>query len=293
LSYVVGFCCNECAYAAADLAGSTHRRHPANVLVVRVPCSGTVDPSWLLYALARGADAVFVAGCRKGECHYVDGNVKAERRVNFVKELLRAVGVEPERVEMFFMASSEPQKFVAAAEEMARRVEELGPLRRTRRLDRVRLGKKMNLVEALRVVAREVRDLVLPEIPGFRVPIYDESCAGCGACVESCGLGALKMVDSNGFRSILVNAARCSACGDCVKACEESGEASLRLGGVRVSQLLEEWSEAMRIPLVECEVCGRHFATEKELRRANSPRVCPDCKEALSARSISFGRVRA
>lgn len=293
MSYVIGFCCNECAYAAADLAGSTHRRNPTNVLVVRIPCSGAFDPSWLIYALARGADAAFVAGCRKGECHYVDGNLKAESRVAFVKELLRAVGVEPERVEMFFMASSEPHKFVAAAEEMARRVEELGPLPRAVRLGRVRIGKKGNLVEALRAIAREIRDLALPEVPGFKVPVYGESCAGCGACVEACEQGALRMIDSDGFRRILLNSAKCSACGDCVKACEESGESSLRLGSVRVSQLLEEWSEAIRIPLESCEVCGRYFATARELERADSPRVCPSCKGVSAAISIAFGRVRA
>jgi F420-non-reducing hydrogenase iron-sulfur subunit len=293
MSYVIGFCCNECAYAAADLAGSTHRKHPANVLVIRIPCSGTFDPSWLVYALARGADAAFVAGCRKGECHYVDGNLKAEKRVAFVKQLLEAVGVEPERVEMFFMASSEPHKFVKAAEEMSKRVEKLGPLPRRGRIDRVRLGKKENLVEALKAIAKEFKDIKLPEIPGFKVPVYDESCIGCGACVEACERDALRMVDSDGFRRILLNAARCTACGDCVKACEESGESSLRLGGMRMSQLISDWSEGIRMPLVACEVCGKYFATEGELRKADSPQICPSCKEVLSAKAMSFGKVRA
>ncbi len=293
MSYIIGFCCNECAYAAADLAGSTHRKHPANVLVVRIPCSGTFDPSWLVYALARGADAAFVAGCRKGECHYVDGNLKAEKRVDFVKELLEAVGVEPERVEMFFMASSEPHKFLAAAEEMARRVERLGPLPRDRRLERIRMGKKRNLVEALRAITKKVEDVTLPAIPGFKVPVFDESCIGCGACAEACEQGALRITDSNGFRTILVSAARCNACGDCVKICEENGERALKLGGLRVTQLLAEWSEGIRIPLVRCEVCGSYFATEGELRKAGSPRVCLSCREISAARAISFGRVRA
>jgi F420-non-reducing hydrogenase iron-sulfur subunit len=292
MSYIVGFCCNECAYAAADLAGSTHRKHPANVLVVRVPCSGTVDPSWLIYALARGADAVFVAGCRRNECHYVDGNLKAERRVNFVKELLKAVGIEPERVEMFFMASSEPDKFVATAEEMAKRVKELGPLPRRGMLERIRLEKKENLVEALKIIAKEFKDVLLPEIPGFKIPIFSESCIGCGACVEACERGALKLVDSDGFRRIILSSAKCTACEKCLEACEKSGEASLKLGGLRVLQLVADWSEGIKIALVKCEICGRYFATEKELKKANSPAICPSCKELISALAISFGRVR-
>ncbi len=287
-STVVGFCCNECAYAAADLAGSTHRTHPSNVLVVRIPCSGIVDPAWLLYSLARGADAVFVAGCRKGECHYVDGNFKAEKRVQFVKEILEAVGIEPERVEMFFMASSEPHKFVAAAEEMASRAERLGPLER-RSVERD--GKKVTLARALAAIAREIRDVELPEIPGFQVPVFSEECVACGACVEACPEGALRISESDAKRRIELSARLCTGCGACIEACNEL-EKALTLGGVRVRELLEEWVVKVERPLVRCEVCGRPFATEGELSRAGAPRVCPSCKERLSAGAIAMGRVR-
>lgn len=288
---VVGFCCNECAYAAADLAGSTHRTHPPNVLVVRVPCSGAVDPSWLLYALANGADAVFVAGCRRGECHYVDGNLKAEARVSFLKSLLEAVGVEPERVEMFFMAASEPHKFVEAAREMAARVERLPPLHRR---ESVPVGPKRDvLIRALQSIAVEVRDVQLPAVPGFEVPVFDlEKCIGCRACVEACPNDALRSEDSGDYRVFILSALRCTGCGDCVDACRENEVEALSLGGVRVPQLLSEWSEVARVELVRCSVCGRPFATERELERADSPPICPDCKAKASAKAISFGRVR-
>ncbi len=285
---VVGFCCNECAYAAADLAGSTHKAHPSNVLVIRIPCSGIADPSWLLYSLAKGADAVFVAGCRKGECHYVDGNLKAERRVKFVKDLLEAVGVEPDRVEMFFMASSEPDKFVAAAKEMASRVERLGPLERK---EVKRNGKRGSLINSLLAIAREIKDVELPPIPGFEVPVISDSCVACGACAEECPEGALRIREVGDRRYLELSSRLCTGCGRCVEVCDQL-EKAVKLGGLTVRELLEEWIIKVERKLVTCEICGRPFATEGELRRANQPRICPECKERLSAEAIAMGRVK-
>ncbi|RLG48514.1 MAG: hypothetical protein DRO06_01180, partial [Thermoproteota archaeon] len=209
LGLVVGFCCRWCSYAAADLAGTSRMSYPPSVLVVRVPCSGAVDPGWILSALASGADAVFVAGCRRGECHYVDGNEKAEERVGFVKALLEGMGLEPERVELFLMSAGEPQKFVEAAREMSLRAERLPPLdRRALEVDVGELRGRRILALSAAAIARTASGSRLPSVPGLRSPVFSEECIGCGACVEACPEGALRSVDEGEYRVIEVSWSR-------------------------------------------------------------------------------------
>ncbi len=124
---VVAFTCHYCAYAAADLAGSNRLRYPPNVKSIRVPCSGRIDPLFLLKAFEEGADAVFVAGCLEGTCHYLKGNYQAKRRVKRARELLREVGIEEERLELYFMSAAMGERFAQVAEEMAERARRLGP----------------------------------------------------------------------------------------------------------------------------------------------------------------------
>jgi coenzyme F420-reducing hydrogenase delta subunit len=101
--------------------------YPPNVRIVNVPCTGRVDMLHLLKAIEDGADGVYVAGCHEGECHFRNGNLKARRRVAAVKEILKEVGLEPERVEMFHVAASDGPGFAAAAREMTERIRRLGP----------------------------------------------------------------------------------------------------------------------------------------------------------------------
>lgn len=125
---IVAFCCWWCAYGAADLAGTSKMHYPPNILIVRVPCSGRVDPLHILAAFENGADGVMVEGClRDGGCHYIDGNMKAERRVKWLKEMLEAIGLGGDRLEMYFMSAGEPDKFVKAAHEFYERIKKLGP----------------------------------------------------------------------------------------------------------------------------------------------------------------------
>jgi F420-non-reducing hydrogenase iron-sulfur subunit len=124
---IVAFCCQYCAYAAADLAGSMRLQYAPNVRVVRLLCTGKTDPIFFLKAFEGGADGVFVAGCMEGNCHFVEGNLRAKKRVLHAKGLLDEVGIGGERLEMYNMSAGEGAKFAAAANEMTERIRGLGP----------------------------------------------------------------------------------------------------------------------------------------------------------------------
>ena len=101
--------------------------YPANVKIIQVPCTGRVDIIHLLNAIEDGADGVYVAGCLEGECHYIAGNLKAKRKVAYVKNVMTEIGIEPERVEMFNLSSAQGARFAEIADEMAERIQGLGP----------------------------------------------------------------------------------------------------------------------------------------------------------------------
>ncbi len=123
----MAYCCNFCAFAAADLAGAMRVQYPPNVRIIRLPCTGKVDAIHLMKAFEDGADGVFVAGCLEGECHYLEGNLRAKKRVAYVKRLLTEVGTDPQRVEMFNLSSAMGGRFAEIVEEMTERVRKLGP----------------------------------------------------------------------------------------------------------------------------------------------------------------------
>jgi coenzyme F420-reducing hydrogenase delta subunit len=124
---IVAFCCQYCAYNAADLAGSLRLAYPPNVRIVRTPCSGTVDPLMVLRAFENGADGVMVAGCMEGDCHFLEGNFRAKARVQHAQSMLAETGIGGERVEMFNMSAAMGKKFAAAVTEFTARVRALGP----------------------------------------------------------------------------------------------------------------------------------------------------------------------
>lgn len=125
---IVAFLCNWCSYAGADLAGTTRLKHRADVRVIRVPCSGRVDPSFILKAFERGADGVLVGGCHPGDCHYVKGNLNARRRFLVVRELLGFLGVEPERFQVAWCSAAEGAKWASLVNDVCDQVAKLGPL---------------------------------------------------------------------------------------------------------------------------------------------------------------------
>lgn len=124
---IVAYCCNFCAFAAADLAGAMRIQYPPNVRIILLPCTGKVDAIHLMKSFEDGADGVFVAGCMEGECHFVEGNLRAKKKVAYVKRLLEEVGTDPQRVEMFNLSSAMGGRFAEIVEEMTQRIKKLGP----------------------------------------------------------------------------------------------------------------------------------------------------------------------
>jgi F420-non-reducing hydrogenase iron-sulfur subunit len=124
---VVAFVCTYCSYTAADLAGALRLSYPPNVRIIKMTCTGKTDPILLLDAFEKGADAVFVAGCQLGECHFQKGNYRGKSWVAFTKERLNEIGLEPERLDFFHVAASDAGDWVAAVTEMTDRARALGP----------------------------------------------------------------------------------------------------------------------------------------------------------------------
>ena len=124
---IVGFCCNWCSYAGADLAGVSRQQYPPNLRIIRVMCSGMVHPNLVIDALTKGADGVLICGCHIGDCHYLDGNVKAENRKEAIELMLEDFGIEPERFRLEWVSASEGPRFAEVVREMTESVRALGP----------------------------------------------------------------------------------------------------------------------------------------------------------------------
>ena len=124
---IVAFCCNWCSYAGADLAGVSRYQYPPAVRILRVMCSGRVEPVFMLDAFKNGADGVIVTGCHLGECHYISGNQNAERRVEKTKRALEYLGVGAKRLRLEWISASEGQRFAEVMREFTKEIKELGP----------------------------------------------------------------------------------------------------------------------------------------------------------------------
>jgi len=207
---LLAFCCNYCAYRAADLAGTSRMQYPLNVKIIRLPCTGKVDITYLLRAFERGADGVIVAGCLKGGCHFVEGNLRAEQRVKFTKDLLNAIGFNGERLEMFFLSSSMAPRFVEIVNEMTERIRKLGPalpkkIELTRRTPEI--TKREFLYAMLRNLALKKPEKPIPvpeELKEFgRIEYNLTQCIGCRRCGEVCPEKAIDFVQEFDMPKIL------------------------------------------------------------------------------------------
>ena len=124
---IIGFLCNWCSYAGADLAGTSRMKYPPNIKSIRVMCSGRVDPVFILEALKKGADGVLVAGCHPGDCHYQSGNYKTNRRIKLLKKFLEEMAIDPDRVKFEYVSASEGAKFAAVVTEFVDELKKMGP----------------------------------------------------------------------------------------------------------------------------------------------------------------------
>jgi F420-non-reducing hydrogenase iron-sulfur subunit len=128
---IVAFVCNWCTYAGADLAGTSRLQYAPNVRIVKLPCTGRIDPLFLLQAFAGGADAVLVSGCHPGDCHYTSGNYHARRRWTIFRKLLAFTGIDPRRLFFSWVSAAEGQKFADLINDVTRQVRQAGPFEAT------------------------------------------------------------------------------------------------------------------------------------------------------------------
>lgn len=126
---IIVFACNWCSYAGADLAGVSRIQYPSNVRIVRVMCSGRVDPAFILKAFLKGADGVIVAGCHPGDCHYLEGNLRAEERINNTIQALKVLGWEASRLRLEWISASEGKRFAQVMTEFTQQIKNLGPIK--------------------------------------------------------------------------------------------------------------------------------------------------------------------
>jgi len=130
---IIGFLCNWCSYAGADLAGTSRINYPPNLRVIRVMCSGRVNPMHVVAALQNGADGVLIGGCHPGECHYEQGNYLARRRITVLRKLLEYIGIDPRRVKMTWVSAAEGKKFADVVKKVTEDIKEIGPMQHFRR----------------------------------------------------------------------------------------------------------------------------------------------------------------
>jgi coenzyme F420-reducing hydrogenase delta subunit len=124
---IVGFLCQWCSYAGADLAGSTRTNYPSSIQIIRVPCTSRISPPFIMKALTRGLDGVLISGCHPGACHYVDGNLRARRRFLVLRHLLEFMGIAPQRLQMSWVSASEGHKWIDIVKQVTQDITILGP----------------------------------------------------------------------------------------------------------------------------------------------------------------------
>jgi coenzyme F420-reducing hydrogenase delta subunit len=160
---ILAFACNWCSYAGADLAGISRIQYPSNMRIIRVMCSGRVDPVFVLDALSKGVDGVMVLGCHPGDCHYISGNFMAERKMKWTRELIEKAGVDPKRFRLEWISASEGERFANTVKEFTEQVKELGPITgedKEKISEALQAAKKVADESRVRILMGKERELV-------------------------------------------------------------------------------------------------------------------------------------
>lgn len=306
---IIVFACNECAYAAADLAGTSHFRYPTNIRIIRVPCSGQVDILHILKTFESGADGVLVEGCLKDQCHYVDGNYKAEERVNFLRDLLQHVGIEKDRLNIYFISAAMADEFARVSNEFTGCIKALGPspLKKLKKKSPLSSQKRELLRNMLLSISKELNTSkakikgkkYVESSQGFGEPILDEKqCIGCGACSFVCKDNAMTVEEKKDHALLKHIYWRCTACGTCVEICPKD---CLEIKeGLDLSRFLfGKENVKTRIEMRACERCGTRYLpilvgaeAEKILSdgglSAENISSCPKCRIYDRAEKVSM-----
>jgi F420-non-reducing hydrogenase small subunit len=185
---IVAFLCNWCAYGAADQAGRAHLEYPQSLLTVRVPCTGRVEPAFVLQAFREGADGVLIAGCHPGDCHYVDGNLKAHARHALLSRALEQSGIEPARFRLAWAGAAEAERFAAVVRQLTAEVAALGPLdypHRALHSAYDAIVTTPHRLDGLEEVRRSPRPPGKPRVAFY----WNASCGGCEEAVVDLGEG--------------------------------------------------------------------------------------------------------
>ncbi len=157
---IIGYLCNWCSYAGADLAGVSRLEYPPNLRVIRVMCSGRIDPTFILDAFLHGTDGVLVGGCHLGDCHYITGNYYAEKKIELTKKLLQLAGIPRERLRLVWVSAAEGVRFAQIVKEFTETIKQLGPLNYKNELKEIQAAKEVAESRNFRILAVKVKEFV-------------------------------------------------------------------------------------------------------------------------------------
>jgi coenzyme F420-reducing hydrogenase delta subunit/formate hydrogenlyase subunit 6/NADH:ubiquinone oxidoreductase subunit I len=311
---ILALCCNWCSYAGADLAGTSRLTVPPNLRVIRVNCTGRIDPMFILQALEGGADGVLISGCHEGDCHYSEGNIHSKRRFDFFKKILDEMGIG-NRIEFVHVSAAEGEKWRDVNIQFIEHIRKLGPtpIQDTANPTKLVLDdehSRKGIIRELLISIANRLDYTQKKplsfdpdevVDGYGFPKRDpDKCIGCFACYSICPENAIKIEDVKKKRKYGTIHAHCLVCKECEKICPKEA-ITISPGFELLSFLYNEPVWEFDLPLRACSVCKEYYnasAFGDELKEVVSNKVgnekleemgmpynpfttCPDCKRQV------------